>query len=121
MFLPGVWRVSASPNAESVVPHFSIMLSRDACGSKKTVAREISFGKDKGGITDVATGRCVALRLAQSRRTALTATTCPNTGLRSRRLVYAHEKGAPYSFMSAQAAGVNKRAGARTFPRAESM
>jgi len=29
------------------------MLSRDACGSKKTVAREISFGKDKGGVTDV--------------------------------------------------------------------
>ena len=32
---------------------FFIMLSRDACGSKKTVAREISFGKDKGGVTDV--------------------------------------------------------------------
>ena len=72
---------------------FFIMLSRDACGSKKTVAREISFGKDR------CQGRCVALRLAQSRRIALTATccrtTCPNRfeDGRTRRLVYAQQKG----------------------------
>ena len=30
-----------------------IVLLRGAGGSKKPVAREISFGKDKGGVTDV--------------------------------------------------------------------
>ena len=40
------------PNTEICPASFFIMLSRDACGSKKTVAREISFGKDKGGVTD---------------------------------------------------------------------